>query len=84
VYTADCQNRADVGRVLAMLRELGYSGRLSYKEDGMTHAGRYGRGVTLYLAQAGSNDLDQRRQPVPVPPEHLNSGMRAALAARTQ
>jgi Domain of unknown function (DUF1917) len=84
VYTADCQDRADVARVLAMLRELGYSGRLAYKEDGMTYAGRYGRGVALYVAQAGSNDLDQRRQPVPVPPEHLNSGMRAALAARTQ
>jgi hypothetical protein len=82
VYTADCQDHADVARVLAMLRYLGYRGRLSYKEDGMTYAGRYGQGTALYVAQAGANDFDQRRQAFPVPPEHLNSGMGAALAAR--
>src|ERR687897_3760074 len=84
VYTVDCQDHTDVARVLAMLRYLGYNGRLSYKEDGMTYAGRYGRGAALYVAQAGSNDFDQRREPVPVPPERLSSGMGAALAARTQ
>jgi Domain of unknown function (DUF1917) len=83
VYTADCQDHADVARVLAMLRDLGYSGRLSYKEDGMTYAGRYGRGAALYIAQAESIDFDQRRQALPVPAEHLSSGMAAALAART-
>jgi hypothetical protein len=74
VYTADCQDREDVTQVLTMLRALGYGDRLSYKEDGATFAGRYGRGAALYVAQAGSNEFDQRREPLPVPPEHLRNG----------
>src|SRR5215471_17725527 len=42
VYTADCRDADDVVRVLSALRVLGFSQRLSYKEDGATLANIYG------------------------------------------
>lgn len=71
VYTVDCRDQADVRRVLVELRRLGLVGRLSYKEDGATYAQVYGRGAALYVAQPGSIELQQRREPIPIPPEHL-------------
>lgn len=41
VYTADCRDLADVTRVLAELRAMGFGGRLNYKEDAATYAGIY-------------------------------------------
>jgi Domain of unknown function (DUF1917) len=75
VYTADCRDRSDVARVLAALRgpPFGYGGRLSYKEDGATWAQVYGRGAALYVAQPGSLEFERRREPIPVPPEHLDA-----------
>jgi hypothetical protein len=67
VYTADCRDADDVGRVLAALRQLGITERLSYKEDGATYANIYGRGAALYVAQPGSNVPDRRRDPIPLP-----------------
>lgn len=66
-YTRDCRDLEDVGRVLAGLRSLGFEGRLSYKEGGATHAGIYGRGASLYVAQPGSLDVEPRREAMPVP-----------------
>lgn len=57
VYTADCRNMDDVTRVLAMLRSMGYQGRLNYKEDLATHAGLYKGGsgpASLYTSPSGS------------------------------
>jgi Domain of unknown function (DUF1917) len=64
VYTADCRDTADVARVLGVLRELGFSQRLSYKEDAATLAGVYGHGAALYVAQPGSLEFTRRRDPV--------------------
>ena len=41
VYTPDCRDLADVTRVLAELRAMGFGGRLNYKEDAATYAGVY-------------------------------------------
>jgi len=53
VYTYDSDDVQDVKRVRASLRELGFVGRLSYKPDADTHAGRYKnrghRGISKYL-----------------------------------
>lgn len=67
VYTRDCRDLRDVGRVLAGLRRLGLGARMSYKEDGATYAGIYGRGASLYVAQAGSMSVERRRAPIPAP-----------------
>lgn len=37
VYTRDWRDQVDVTTALRRLRELGYQGRLSYKEDADTH-----------------------------------------------
>ncbi len=46
VYTYDYEDSADVNRVRAALRELGVTGKIPYKADADTIAGRYaGKGV---------------------------------------
>jgi len=65
VYTLDYRNLGDVGRVLTVLRELGFNARIFYKEDAATHALRYGGGsASLYEASAGSTQIRRRREPV--------------------
>lgn len=65
VYTVDYRDLGDVGRVLAVLRELGFSARIFYKEDAATYAMRYGGGsASLYEAPAGSTQIRKRREPV--------------------
>jgi hypothetical protein len=41
VYTYDSEDAADVRRVRQVLRELGFTGKLPYKTDDDTLAGRY-------------------------------------------
>jgi Bles03-like protein len=41
VYTYDWMDEADVGRVRAGLRELGFTARIAYKADNDTLAGNY-------------------------------------------
>jgi hypothetical protein len=72
VYTADCRDVEDVMRALLGLRALGFTQRLSYKEDGATFAGIYGPGSALYVSQPNSADVERRREPVATPDEHLN------------
>lgn len=61
VYTKDYRDTDDLARVLAGLRELGISRRLSYKEDAATLALRYGTGAALYVSQPGSTTFTARR-----------------------
>lgn len=66
VYTADWRDEDDVRRVLCGLRDLGFMGKLSYKADATTLAGRYGSGVASYISDAGSRtfrDGAQRGRP---------------------
>lgn len=60
VYTRDYRDSADVGRVLARLREIGFKGRLSYKTDQATLAGQYGRGTSIYTSPPGSAEFISR------------------------
>lgn len=60
VYTADWRDRADVRRVLATLRGLGVSWRLSYKTDEATTGGQYGPGSSIYVSPPESDDFDDR------------------------
>jgi hypothetical protein len=78
VYVVDCRDLAEVRRVLGRLRSLGHTGRLVLKEDGATYAGVYGRGASLYVAQAGQRRIEQRRQPIPVPANLLEGARQAA------
>jgi hypothetical protein len=71
IYTADCRDADDVNRVLVALRGLGFTQRLSYKEDGATFSKVYGSGAALYVAQPGSTVAELRRDPIPTPVEHL-------------
>lgn len=65
VYTLDYRDLGDVGRVLTVLRELGFNARIFYKEDAATHALRYGGGsASLYEAPAGSTQIRRCREPV--------------------
>jgi len=48
IYTYDYEDKVDVYRVLSKLRELGFTGTLSYKTDEATLRGHYGKGVTTY------------------------------------
>jgi hypothetical protein len=59
--------------VLARLRELGFTWRLSYKEDNATLQLQYGRGAALYVSQADSLGFSQRRAIVE-PPVCINCG----------
>lgn len=43
VYTYDFRDKADVGRVLTALRDIGITGRLYYKTDQATLSGVYAR-----------------------------------------
>ncbi len=57
VYTEDCRDLDDVKRVLSELRSLGHSGRLNYKEDLATYAGRYQGSsgpASLYTSPTGT------------------------------
>lgn len=60
VYTPDWADKADVGRVLAGLRELGVGWRLSYKTNDATRAGQYGDRAAIYVSQAGSMTFEDR------------------------
>lgn len=60
VFTRDWRNEEDVRRVLARLRELGVTSRLSYKTDRATLERRYGRGVVIYVSQPLSADFESR------------------------
>jgi hypothetical protein len=71
VYTADCRDVEDVARVLVRLRSLGFTQRLSYKEDGATYANVYGAGAALYVAQPRSSVPELRRDPIPTPLEYV-------------
>jgi hypothetical protein len=51
VYTRDHRDIEDVRRVLARLRDLGFTHRLSYKTDDDTISGKYGSGASLYTSQ---------------------------------
>lgn len=64
VYTTDYRDLADLGRVLAELRHLEISGRLSYKTDSDTLSGRYGDGAAIYTSPPGSFEFSepQRRR----------------------
>lgn len=48
VYTKDAEDLEDIGRVLRVLRELGFRQPLSYKSDANTLALKYGRGASTY------------------------------------
>jgi hypothetical protein len=61
VYTYDFEDHPDVARVLAALRELGFTKRLSYKTDADTLEGHYGEGVSIYVSQPGALDFEDRR-----------------------
>jgi len=68
VYTEDCRDLADVTRVLAGLRNLGHGGRLNYKEDLATRAGRYAGSdgpASLYTSSGGT--LIRTLRPVTAP-----------------
>jgi Domain of unknown function (DUF1917) len=77
VYTADCRDTADVARVLGELRELGFTQRLSYKEDAATLTGVYGQGAALYVAQPGSLEFTRRRLPVDPATISTDDGVRS-------
>lgn len=62
VYTADHRDLADVGRVLAELRQLGISGRLNYKADSDTMSGKYGAGASIYTSDPGSFEFCEPRR----------------------
>lgn len=51
VYTEDAADQADVDRVLAGLRHLGITQRLTYKADQNTFVLTYAKGVASYVAQ---------------------------------
>lgn len=61
VYTGDHGNHADVRRVLAALRELGFAAWLSYKAAEDTVSGVYGPGSAMYVSQPGALDFEDRR-----------------------
>lgn len=73
VCTKDYTDLDDVRRVLNQLRELGFTDRMSYKEDNATRYGLYQdttagtgeRAAALYVSQPDSIDFDQRRDPMP-------------------
>jgi hypothetical protein len=62
VYTYDYDDHDDVRRVLAALRDLGFTGTLSYKSNADTRAGVYGEGASMYVSKPGSLDFDDRRE----------------------
>lgn len=64
VYTVNAKDKAGVDEVLAGLRALGISERLSYKADEVTEQLRYGRGTAWYVAQPGELVSEDRRDPV--------------------
>lgn len=63
VYTYDADDRPDVLRVLTGLRDLGIIQRLAYKEDAITEAGKYGKGVSRYVSPPDSREMEDRRPP---------------------
>jgi hypothetical protein len=50
VYTANWHDQEDVRRALRALRQLGWTGSLSYKRDEETSSDSYGRGSTYYVS----------------------------------
>ena len=62
VLTYDFEDRDNVRRVLATLRELGFTQRLAYKTDADTADLLYGEGVSTYVSPKGSLEL---RRPTP-------------------
>lgn len=63
VYTLDSGDTDDVNRVLRRLRDLGFEGGMSYKEDWITDAlvGVKGKGPASFYAYAGSRTAQDRR-----------------------
>lgn len=63
VYTLDADDVDDVNRVLRRLRDLGFEGSMSYKEDWITTAlvGVKGSGPASFYAYAGSRSAQDRR-----------------------
>jgi hypothetical protein len=58
----DFEDRDNVRRVLATLRELGFTQRLAYKTDTDTADLLYGEGVSTYVSPKDSHEL---RRPTP-------------------
>jgi len=50
--------------VLGTLRQLGFNGWLTYKEDTATVTGLYGKGAALYSSRPGSLEFRRHRRPV--------------------
>lgn len=67
VYTRDYRDHADVIRVLTGLRDLGFTKRLTYKEDAATEAlhyrGHNRRPAALYIAVPGDSSIRRVRSP---------------------
>jgi Bles03-like protein len=70
IYTKDYRDQQDLARVLAKLRAMGISRRLSYKEDAATRALRYGSGAALYVSQPGTLDFSKRRDAYMLDDQH--------------
>jgi hypothetical protein len=78
VYTRDWRDEDDVRQVLARLRELNVTWRLSYKTDRATLEHRYGRGVAIYVSQPESANFDIRIPSGPVSPSGGGGGASGA------
>ncbi len=63
VYTKDFSDLEDVKKVLGKLRDLGFAGRLNYKEDEATRSDIYGKGASLYTTSSGL-EIKQMRAPI--------------------
>lgn len=76
IYTYDSDDLADVERVLGSIRDIGFDGRIYYKEDAQTLAGNYagaGRKVSKYVAQHGSRKAQLQEVIPPRAPTKLRS-----------
>lgn len=68
IYTGDCRDLDDVTRVLGRIRELGFPGRIFYKEDAATRAGNYSPGKSSLYESPGGDEILVRRD-ITEPPE---------------
>jgi hypothetical protein len=73
IYTKDCRDMEDVQRVLKALRDMGFLGRLYYKEDLATIMGNYRHGkASLYESSVGM-DIRQRRPVTEIPGDLIDA-----------